>query len=159
MTAQSPTRPPADSTPRRHRLGHLLRLAGGGSVIVIGLLGWPGWQRSRDLQRLERAGAIFDTRKLGYKTVLVAMRFAADQLDAGAHKINEHPGVSHNYARVGNFNLWFTLAVPPGESLEDTISAMAKNIPHYNPLSRHTVFHNIFTNGNLGFVLIISFSH
>ena len=81
--------------------------------------------RMKNQNVVRQISAIFDTRKLGYKTVLVAMRFADDELDAGAHTINEHPGVSHNYARVGDFNLWFTLAVPPGESLEDTISAMA----------------------------------
>ena len=75
---------------------------------------------------VRQISAIFDTRRLGYKTVLVAMRFPPDKLDDGAHTINEHPGVSHNYARNGPFNLWFTLAVPPNESLEETIESMAQ---------------------------------
>ncbi|MDA1348426.1 MAG: Lrp/AsnC family transcriptional regulator [Chloroflexi bacterium] len=75
---------------------------------------------------VRQISAIFDTRKLGYKTVLVAMRLPSDLLDSGARIINEHPGVSHNYARNGPFNLWFTLAVPPYESLEDTIEGMSK---------------------------------
>ena len=75
---------------------------------------------------VRQISAIFDTRKLGYKTVLVAMRLPPDLLDSGARIINEHPGVSHNYARNGPFNLWFTLAVPPYESLEDTIEGMSK---------------------------------
>ena len=74
---------------------------------------------------VRQISAIFDTRRLGYKTLLVAMRFPADKLDAAARVINEHPGVSHNYARDGSYNLWFTLAVPPYESLEDTIEEMA----------------------------------
>lgn len=75
---------------------------------------------------LRQISAIFDTRKLGYKTTLVAMRFPAEALDGAARTINQHPGVSHNYARSGHFNLWFTLAVPPNEDLEDTIADMAK---------------------------------
>jgi DNA-binding Lrp family transcriptional regulator len=75
---------------------------------------------------VRQIGAIFDTRRLGYKTSLVAMNFPVDELDAAAQKINEHPGVSHNYARVGQFNLWFTVAVPPGETIEQTVEAMAK---------------------------------
>ena len=75
---------------------------------------------------VRQIGAIFDTRRLGYKTVLVAMRFSPDRLDAGAQIINEHPGVSHNYARNGPYNLWFTVAVPPDESLEDTVQEMAE---------------------------------
>ena len=80
----------------------------------------------KDKNVLRQISAIFDTRKLGYKTVLVAMRYPPDLLDKGARVINEHPGVSHNYARNGAFNLWFTLAVPPYESLEETIEEMAQ---------------------------------
>ena len=71
--------------------------------------------------------AIFDTRRLGYKTSLVAMALELPKLRRGALKINEHPGVSHNYERQGSyFNLWFTVAVPPGESIEATVEQMAE---------------------------------
>ena len=83
-------------------------------------------QALKDKNVVRQISAIFDTRRLGYKTLLVAMRYAPDMLDAGARTINEHPGVSHNYARNGAFNLWFTLAVPPNESLEETIEDMAR---------------------------------
>ena len=85
--------------------------------------------RIRSLKKrhvVRQISAIFDTRRLGYKTLLVAMRLPPDSLDAGARIINEHPGVSHNYGRNGLFNLWFTLAVPPSESLEDTVEDMAR---------------------------------
>ena len=75
---------------------------------------------------VRQISAIFDTRRLGYKTTLVAFRYAPERLDQGAHKINEHPGVSHNYARKGHFNLWFTLAVPPHEDLEATVTRMGE---------------------------------
>ncbi|MBI4339646.1 MAG: Lrp/AsnC family transcriptional regulator [Chloroflexi bacterium] len=73
------------------------------------------------LNVVRQISAIFDTRRLGYKTTLVAMRFPPEALTKAARHINQHPGVSHNYARNGFFNLWFTLAVPPQESLEGTI--------------------------------------
>ncbi|HCG91871.1 MAG TPA: Lrp/AsnC family transcriptional regulator [Dehalococcoidia bacterium] len=77
---------------------------------------------------VRQIGAIFDTRKLGYKTTLVAFAFPEDQLHDGAMYINEHPGVSHNYAREGSYyNLWFTIAVPPSHDLEETISVMYEN--------------------------------
>jgi len=37
-------------------------LAATASTVVLGLFAWPHWQRSRDLERLEQAGAIFDNR-------------------------------------------------------------------------------------------------
>ena len=101
------------------RLGGEIGLSEGEVIERIGRL-----KKSNVVRQIS---AIFDTRRLGYKTTLVAMRFPADKLDAGAKAINRHPGVSHNYARNGPFNLWFTLAVPPGESLEDTIRGMARD--------------------------------
>jgi DNA-binding Lrp family transcriptional regulator len=83
----------------------------------------------RDLKRrhiVRQISAIFDTRKLGYKSVLVAMRFPEQHLSRGARIINRHPGVSHNYGRNHYFNLWFTLAVPPNESIEETVKRMEK---------------------------------
>ncbi len=76
---------------------------------------------------LRQISAIFDTRRLGYKTTLVAMAYEPDQLHQGAMHINKHPGVSHNYAREGSYyNLWFTVAVPPEQDLESTVDRMAK---------------------------------
>ena len=67
---------------------------------------------------LRQLSAIFDTRKLGYTSSLVAMEIEGDRLDKVAQQINKHPGVSHNYEREHEFNLWFTLAVPPGSDLK-----------------------------------------
>jgi DNA-binding Lrp family transcriptional regulator len=76
---------------------------------------------------VRQISAIFDTRRLGYQTTLVAFAYRPEQLHQGALYINRHPGVSHNYAREGSYyNLWFTLAVPPGGSLESTIMSMAQ---------------------------------
>lgn len=76
---------------------------------------------------VRQISAIFDTRRLGYKSSLVAMAYPDGKLHSGALKINQHPGVSHNYAREGSYyNLWFTLAVPPGEDLEQTVKGMAQ---------------------------------
>ena len=86
-------------------------------------------KRIKDLETqnvVRQISAIFDTRRLGYKTTLAAMRLPDDKLDSGAQVVNRHPGVSHNYARDGQFNLWFTLAVPPYEDLQETIDRMAE---------------------------------
>ena len=83
-------------------------------------------QTLKDKNVVRQISAIFDTRRLAYKTALVAMRLPPDKLDSGAQTINEHPGVSHNYARVGDYNLWFTMAVPPTESLDGTVETYAQ---------------------------------
>ena len=75
----------------------------------------------KEIGVLRQLSAIFDTRKLGYTSSLVAMEIEHDELDYVASQINRHPGVSHNYERDHQFNLWFTLAVPPGSDLNDEL--------------------------------------
>lgn len=70
---------------------------------------------------LRQLSAIFDTRKLGYTSSLVAMEISSDKLESVANMINRHPGVSHNYERDHKFNLWFTIAVPPGSDLKTEV--------------------------------------
>lgn len=60
---------------------------------------------------------IFDTRALGYASMLVAARVDREYPHRPAKIINEHPGVSHNYLRDHEFNLWFTIATPPDSRL------------------------------------------
>ena len=77
---------------------------------------------------LRQLSAIFDTRRLGYKSSLVAMEIEPDKLEYVANQINRHPGVSHNYERNHQFNLWFTLATPPGSDLKTEVDKF-KQIP------------------------------
>lgn len=81
-------------------------------------------QRLKDEEVLRQTSAIFDTRSLGYKSTLVAMRFAPDKVDEGAEVVNAHPGVSHNYLRNHPYNLWFTIAIPPEGNLQKEIYAL-----------------------------------
>jgi DNA-binding Lrp family transcriptional regulator len=60
---------------------------------------------------------IFDTRALGYESMLVAAKVDADNPQRAARAVNAHPGVSHNYLRTHDFNLWFTIATPPDSKL------------------------------------------
>jgi len=54
---------------------------------------------------------IYDTRAFGYGSMLVAAKVDPEFPHRAAEVINAHPGVSHNYLRNHEFNLWFTLAV------------------------------------------------
>ena len=60
---------------------------------------------------------IFDTRALGYESMLVAAKVDGENPQRAAQIVNAHPGVSHNYLRTHDFNLWFTIAVPPDSEL------------------------------------------
>ncbi len=95
----------------------------------VGLAGDEVIRRIEALKRgrvIRQISAIFDTRVLGYHSSLVAARIPKDKLTEGAKAINSHPGVSHNYERNNDFNLWYTVAVPPDSrlGLESTVDVM-----------------------------------
>jgi DNA-binding Lrp family transcriptional regulator len=71
---------------------------------------------------------IFDTRALGYSSMLVAAKVDAENPWRAANIINQHPGVSHNYLRNHEFNIWFTIATEPGSKLglDGTLQALAE---------------------------------
>ncbi|MBV9787657.1 MAG: AsnC family transcriptional regulator, partial [Chloroflexi bacterium] len=80
--------------------------------------------RLREIGVVRQISPIFDTRKLGYKSSLVAVRVAPERLEEAAAIVNSHPGVSHNYRRDHYFNMWFTIAVPPEQDLETEIKRL-----------------------------------
>jgi siroheme decarboxylase len=71
---------------------------------------------------------IFDTRVLGYRSMLVAARVDPENPWRAAKIINSHPGVSHNYLRDHDFNIWFTIATEPGSrlGLEGTLDVLQR---------------------------------
>ncbi len=74
-------------------------------------------QRLLDERIIREITPIFDTRVLGYSSMLVAARVDAEHPWGPAKIINSHPGVSHNYLRDHDFNLWFTIATEPDSKL------------------------------------------
>jgi DNA-binding Lrp family transcriptional regulator len=74
-------------------------------------------QRLLDERIIRQVTPIFDTRVLGYESMLVAAKVDPENPHRAARIINSHPGVSHNYLRNHDFNLWFTIATEPGSKL------------------------------------------
>jgi siroheme decarboxylase len=85
-------------------------------------------QRLLDERIIRQVTPIFDTRALGYSSMLVAARVDSENPHRAARAINAHPGVSHNYLRNHEFNLWFTIAVEPESTLglQGTLEVLAR---------------------------------
>ncbi len=73
---------------------------------------------------LRQISAIFNPQALGYRTCLVAAAVPEERLTQATTRINAYPGVSHNYLRDHHYNIWFTIAVPPGEGLSETVQSL-----------------------------------
>lgn len=74
--------------------------------------------------------AIFIAKGLGYKSTLVAL--SSPEPDKIAKCISQHPGVSHNYYRKHDFNVWFTLTIPEKEDINSEIQVMLKGQNYRN---------------------------
>jgi len=78
---------------------------------------------------IREISGIFELRKLGYSSTLVAAEIDEEGLEKVTERINAHPGVGHNYLRNNRFNIWFTFAVPAEKSIEQELRTLL-NSPH-----------------------------
>jgi len=85
-------------------------------------------QRLIDERIIRQVTPIFDTRALGYSSMLVAAKVDPENPWRAANVINAHPGVSHNYLRNHEFNIWFTIATEPDSplGLDGTLEVLAR---------------------------------
>jgi siroheme decarboxylase len=85
-------------------------------------------QRLLEKRIIRQVTPIFDTRALGYSSMLVAAKVDSEHPHRAAQIINAHPGVSHNYLRNHDFNLWFTIATEPDSKLglQGTLEVLAR---------------------------------
>lgn len=58
---------------------------------------------------IRRLGGTFDSRKMGYSSILIGAQVPENVFDEAAGYVNAFPGVTHNYRRSGDLNMWFTL--------------------------------------------------
>jgi DNA-binding Lrp family transcriptional regulator len=75
---------------------------------------------------IRRIGGSFDSRKLGFFSTLCAAKVPPERLERFNEVINSHPGVTHNYQRNHDYNVWFTFIGESEEKVEETLREMAE---------------------------------
>ncbi len=85
-------------------------------------------QHLLDERIIRQITPIYDTRAFGYSSMLVAAKVDPENPWRAATVINAHPGVSHNYLRNHEFNIWFTIATEPDSplGLERTLQVLGE---------------------------------
>ncbi|MBI2252450.1 MAG: Lrp/AsnC family transcriptional regulator [Armatimonadetes bacterium] len=58
---------------------------------------------------IRKIGPVFEPKKIGYQTTLIAMKIPPEKLKKVVELVNSFPQVTHNYGRNHIYNLWFTL--------------------------------------------------
>jgi len=71
---------------------------------------------------VRRIGAVFDSKKMGFVSTLCAARVPEDKLKAFVEVVNSYAGVTHNYRRNHEYNVWFTFIAPDEGALEKSLT-------------------------------------
>jgi len=99
---------------------------------------------------IRRMGANFGSRQLGWSSTLCGAEVPEDKLEAFVAEVNRHSGVTHNYLRAHQFNVWFALIAPSAEAIEAILADITEKtgVPVMN-LPASTLF-KIKVDFNMG---------
>lgn len=88
-------------TPRPFReLGRRLNLSENEVIEAI--------RRLKDEGIIRRIGGNFHSNRLHFTSTLCAAKVPEEKIDDFVEVVNSYPGVTHNYLRRNNYNIWFT---------------------------------------------------
>lgn len=95
----------------------------------VGLSGDEVLARVRALKKsgvIRRMGANFNSNTLGWQSTLCAASVPEDKLDEFVAEVNRHDGVTHNYLRENEFNVWFALIAPDMDAVEAILASITE---------------------------------
>jgi DNA-binding Lrp family transcriptional regulator len=75
---------------------------------------------------IRRIGGNFVSTRLGFASTLCAAKVPPDKLDGFVAAVNAHPGVTHNYRREHDYNVWFTFIAESMEAIEAHLAELAE---------------------------------
>jgi DNA-binding Lrp family transcriptional regulator len=83
-------------------------------------------QRLKESGIIRRIGASFSARSVGFSSTLCAAKVPSEKIEEFVSVVNSYPGVTHNYEREGDYNLWFTLIAPSRKRIEEILAAISR---------------------------------
>lgn len=76
---------------------------------------------------IRRFGASINSRRVGFVSTLLTAKVPPDKFDQFVETVNACPGVTHNYERNHDYNVWFTLIAPSEEEKQQTIRQLEES--------------------------------
>jgi DNA-binding Lrp family transcriptional regulator len=74
---------------------------------------------------IRRIGANFDSRRLNFTSTLCAAKVPEDKVARFVEVVNGYPGVTHNYLRTHEYNIWFTFIAPAMSFIERALKEIS----------------------------------
>mgnify|MGYP003959658835 FL=1 len=75
---------------------------------------------------IRRIGGNFSPDRLGYHSTLCAAKVPEEKITLFTKTVNAYSGVTHNYKRDHEFNIWFTFIAPSVEIIKDSLKQIQK---------------------------------
>lgn len=75
---------------------------------------------------IRRLGGVFNSKKLGYKGTLCAMKVPEEQIREVSEMVNAFTEITHNYLRTHEFNMWFTITASSSHRIREIIKEIKK---------------------------------
>jgi len=73
---------------------------------------------------IRRIGAVFDGAKLGRVSTLCAARVPEEKIENFIKAVNAYKGVTHNYLRDNEYNVWFTVNAASSKEIEAFLTGL-----------------------------------
>jgi DNA-binding Lrp family transcriptional regulator len=75
---------------------------------------------------IRRIGGNFVPEKLGFVSTLCAAKVPEDKIERFARTVNRYPGVTHNYQRDHNYNIWFTFIAQSMDEIKGNLEDISR---------------------------------
>ena len=85
---------------------------------------------------IRRIGGNFSPDTLGFFSTLCGAQVPEEKIDAFAAVVNSYKGVTHNYVREDEFNVWFTF-------IEASVEEIKKNLTEITKKTGVTAIYNL----------------
>jgi DNA-binding Lrp family transcriptional regulator len=83
-------------------------------------------KRMRSEGIIRRIGANFNSKRLGFTSSVCAARVPEKKIKGFVRLVNGYKGVTHNYLRGHDYNVWFTLIAPSTKDIEDVLNEISE---------------------------------
>ena len=83
-------------------------------------------KRLKESGIIRRIGANFNSKKLNFTSTLCAAKVPKEKLAGFVEKVNSYPGVTHNYLRDHEYNVWFTFIAPSMATVERALKEISE---------------------------------
>lgn len=74
---------------------------------------------------IRRIGGNFNSRRLNFTSTLCAARVPKEKMERFVQLVNSYPGVTHNYLRNHDYNVWFTFIAPNMPQIDDALEEIS----------------------------------